>query len=650
MVAVCGAFAVPAGAAGNRRTPTLAPNDTVIAGPSTGIMELDGISIARDGTGGVVFLANVGGVAHVFVSRLSGGDFQAPVQIDAGLVGPSSQPVIAAGQGGVLLVGFIDGGQLYVASAAGGAAPISTPVAIAGGAINPSISMSNFGKAYLAFTVADGSGYDVRSAFYYQGRWALEPTPLNVTAADDAGLGPADRPDVAASGDGVGIVVWGEGGHVYARRVVATTPSVAYEQADVATLDGWQEMSAGDPVVATGGDSSYASVGFQEQISSGASQQSRVLLNRLHGSQFDGIFEGDGVTTGGPEGADQPQTAVTEYGAGWVTSEHDQTHQLYATTLANGMSARSTARVDSLTNSAKPDATPAIAGLFSTLIAWQQTPGVTGPAEIRFRYAPNGNDLGPEQIASSPTLGPTNADSGLVATGDVAGDAAIAWVQGTGASTRIVAAQLFQAPGSFSATHSFAYVRTVRPTLSWSAAAELWGSPTYTVNVDGAAVAQTQALAYVPPAPLAQGRHSYQITAANQAAASTPAGPATVFVDTIPPIVSVAIIGKLYVHRTVHLTVSATDAPPGVITRAQASGIATIDVRFGDGSRFFVNRGKYHAYARTGRYTVTVVVTDRAGNRTTVRDRIRITNKPKPKRKRKKKHAPKLQAAPGVGG
>jgi hypothetical protein len=630
LLAVCALLGSPAprALAARARSPTPTPADAVIAGPSAAITTVDGLSLARDGTGGLVFTERVGGVAHVFVSRLTGGQFQTPIEIDSQFAGPSSQPVIAAGLGGVLLVAFVNNGELWVVSAASSSSAFSAPGFILAGAANPAISMSNFGKAYLAFADSDRSGSDVRSAFYYRGHWGLEPTPLNVTADDDAGTG-AGRPAVIAAGDGTGIVAWGEGGHVYTRRVVGTTPSVVYERADVAALNGWQEVSADEPAISAGGDSSYASVAFEEQLASGGSQQSRVLFNRLHGSQYDGVEQSDGLTTGG-EGAAQPQTAVTEYGAGWVTSEHSQSHQLFATVIASGEVAKTSERVDSLTNAAAPDAVPAIAGLTSTLIAWQQTPGIGGPAEIRLRYAPNGSDLGAEQVISSPMLGAADADSGLVAAGDVQGDAAVAWVQGSGAGTRVVASQLYQPPGSFSMTR-LAYARNARPIIRWSAANELWGVPAYTIDVDGTAVTRTRGLSYRPPAALGQGRHTFQITAVNQAGVSTSTNPATVFVDTIPPQVTVRVHGHLYVHDVIHLSVSATDAPAGLVTPAQASGIAQIVVKFGDHSSYVVKRGKYHAYARTGRYTITVTATDRAGNHTTVRERIRITKKPNKK-------------------
>lgn len=628
-------WALSPGRAAAARTPTLAPQ-TVIAGPSSAIVSLDGMSINRDGTGGLVYLANIGGVAHVFVSELLSGSFHAPVQVDAGLLGASSQPVIAAGQDGLLLVAFVNSGTLYVVQTGGSGTPFGAPAAIYADAENPSLSMSNFGKAYLAFTALNGAGGgDVRAAFYDQGQWALESTPLDANPADAAGTG-RGRPEVAAAGDGTGIVVWGENGAIFSRRVAGITPSAVYEQADVPSLDGWQEVSAGDPVISAGGDSTYASVAFQEEISSGGATQSRVLMNRLHGSQYDGIEEGDGITTGGPEGADQPQTAVTEYGAGFVTSEHDQTHELYATTLGSNDVFGRTVRVDSLPNSVPPDAVPATAGLVSNLIAWQQSPGIAGPAEIRLRYAADGADFSPEEVVSSPTFGATDANRGLVAAGDVSGDAAAAWVQGTGAGTYIVAGQLYQTPGGFVAARSFTYATTPTPTLSWSGAAELWGSPQYAVRLDGTLIAQTTATSIA--APMTNGRHVYQVTAVNQAGLSTPAAPATVFVDTVAPRVSESIRGTFIVATRERLTVRYSDLPPPGLPRAAASGVATVSVNWGDGTIARIRRtSASHVYTRTRRYTVTITATDRAGNRTVLKKTITIKHKPKPRKKHKGK-------------
>lgn len=624
-----------------RRTPTLAPDNTVVDGPSASIVSLDGMSIARDGTGGLVYLKDVGGVAHVFVSRLLGGVYQAPVQVDAGLPGGSSQPVIAAANTGVLLVAFINAGQLEVVSFAGATSGPTAPGDLFSGALNPSISMSNFGKAYVAFTDtgAPGGGA-VRTAFYYLGQWALESAPLNANPADPAGLG-SGRPRVATAGDGIAIVIWGEDGHIYTRRVVGTTPSVVYEQADPAQFDGWSEQSVADPVIASGGDSTYASVAFQETLTNGSLTQTRVLAEQLKGEIYQYLGAADGASTGGPEGADEPATAVTEYGAGFVTSEGDVSHELFATTLAQEAIPSGLQRVDSLPNDGAGDAVPATAGLYSMVIAWQQDPGIAGPAEIRVRYAPDGVDLNPEQVVSVPTDGATDGNLGLFAAGDVSGDTAVAWVQGSGTGTEIVAAQLFQAPGGFDPELNFAYARTDQPMLAWTAANELWGAPDYTLRVDGAPVAQTTALATTTSA-LTNGRHTYQVTATNLAGLTSAASAATVFVDTIPPAIAFHVTGSRIVRTAVHLHIRVTDpAPPGQ-SSAAASGIASAVVHWGDATQSRV-RGRSlisHVYSRRRTYTITVTAADRAGNQTVVAKPIAIKAKPKPKpkRKRKKRH------------
>ncbi len=642
-------LAGPAGAA-RSRAPALAPDDSVIDGPSPDIRLLDGMSIARDGGGALVYTKTVGAVAHVFLSRLSAGAFQAPVQVDAGLTGPSSQPVVAASQSGLVLVAFINSGTLYVAQALSATSPLSAPAALFTGAANPSISVSNFGKAYLAFTATAGAGGgDVRAAYYFQGQWGLESTPLDAAAGDASGVG-TGRPDVAAAGDGVGIVAWGEAGHIDTRRVIGTAPSAVVEQADPATYGGWSETSASRPSIASGGDSTYAVVAFQASLANGSATQSRVLMNRLHGSAFEGVSAVDGATTGGPEGADQPQAAVTEYGTGFVTSETSQSHMLYATALGGSESRGPTGRVDSLPNSGAPDAVPANAGLISTLIAWQQSPGIAGPAEIRLRYASDGADLLPEQVISTPALGATDADLGLAAAGDVAGDAAAAWVQGSGASTSIVAAQLFQAPGGFVPSNSFRYVTTASPLLAWSTSAELWGAPTYALRIDGTQVGQTTTTQMVAPAPLANGRHTYQLSSVNLAGVTTNSPAATVFVDTVPPRATWKLSGTSIVNTREQLRVDYLDPAPAGLPQSAASGVSTVYVNWGDHSpRSRIRRTTAsHVYTRIRTYTITITLADRAGNHTVIVHKLKVKAKPKPKKHKKRKRGGKAAAARAI--
>jgi hypothetical protein len=626
--------------AATRRTPTLSPTNVVVDGPSADIQSLNGLAVARDGAGGLVYVKDVGGVAHVFVSRLLDGSFQPPQQVDAGLSTASSQPVIAAGQGGLLLVSFVNQGSVYVAQATSTQSPLAPPALLFAGAVNPSLSVSPSGKAYLAFTAVGATSDQVRAAFYSSGQWSLESDPLNANPGVSAGNG-GGRPSVICAGDGVGIVAWGEGGHIYTRRVVGTSPSVLVLEADPMAVDGWVEVSTSDPTISSGGDSSYASVTFQAELANGAARQSRVLMNHLHAGQYDGIFQADGLQTGGPEGADQPQTAVTEFGAGWVTSETDQSHQLFATVLGTNAGAQSVERIDSSSNTSAPDAVPATAGVTSTLIAWQQTPGISGPAEIRVRYAPDGSDLGPEQVVSSPTFGAANAASGLAAGGDVSGDGAIAWIQGTGAETRLVTGQLYQTPGNFVPAFTFRYATSATPVLAWSASAELWGAPRYAVEFDGAPIAQTYGNGIRTPAPVADGRHTWEVTATNQAGLTTSARVATVFVDTVAPTVAVKLAGRRTVGLRQTIAVTRSDRPPPGAASTAASGLASTVVRWGDGTRVQIGHTARHTFKRARTYTVTVTVTDRAGNRMVVTRKLTIKPKRKKKPKTKKKKTKK---------
>jgi hypothetical protein len=606
--------------------PTPAP-PLVIDGPSASIAGLGGLSIARDGTGGLVYLKSVSGIPHVFVSALIGGQFQSPQEVDAVLAGASSQPVISVGNGGVLLIAFINGGQLYVVDRASTTAPFGSPLALAGGASSPSLGMTNFGKGYLAFTAADGRGFDVRTAYYASGAWALEASPLNATPADDAGTG-AGAPQVAAAGDGVAIVVWGEGGHVYSRRVWGTSPSVVDEQADVPSLSGCGEVSAGEPDVAAGGDSSYADVAFQETVSCGGVQQARVLLNRLHGSQYDGATAGDGLSTPGPDSGIQPEVAMTEYGQGFVTSAAKVSNNVFAMELGNNGAYGPILQVNSLPVTAAPYAVPGIAGLFSTLIAWQQTPGTAGASEIRVRYQPRASSLGPELVLSSPAGGPTDAARGIAAAGDVGGDAAIAWVQGTSASTEIVVDRLYEPPGSATVSKALAYSRSVQPVLRWSPSGGRWGPIIYTVTVDGVQVGQTGASSLRVQAALGNGRHNWQVTASNPAGLTGVSGVARVFVDTVPPLLSMTESGPRRAASSEVLRLRYRDPSPPGLPPADASGVANLTIRWGDGTVTRLEPGTHrisHAYRRHGRYKIAVTVADRAGNQTTVVRHLKIT-------------------------
>jgi hypothetical protein len=607
-----------AGSARAVRAPGLNPNRAVIAGPGAPGSEVVGLSvmsIARDGTGAVAFVQNVGGVAHVFVSRLLGGAFQPPQQVDAGLPGASSHPVIAADSGGLLLVAFVNAGQIEVAGAPDADTPVSAPVALAPGD-TPSLAISPFGKAYLAYAASG----QVQWAYWTAAAgWAPGSGAVDATSAA-AGAG-SDAPQVAACGDGIGIVTWGEGGHVYARRLIATTPSVQVLQADPPTVQGLAENSATGPVISCVGLSNFVAIAFTEALTAGGQSETRVVYDRLHAEQFDGGQPADGLGAAIAD-AGQPAVAVTETGAGWLTTAQIASHELDGLPLGADSAPGTPLRLDSLANAGPPFAVPAAAGLSALLVTWQQTPGVAGPAEIRVRYAPHGGDLGAEQVVSDPTAGATDAALGLVDGGDLSGDAAVAWVQDTASGPAIVAAQLAQPPGPLAPDHPARRSRSARPMLGWSASGEAWGPVTYSLTVDGRPAGATAATSLRPATALGQGRHAWRVTAHNQAGLHRTARAAEVFVDTIGPHASLRVAGRRVHGPRLRVRLHAADATAPHLPRSTASGLRRVGVSWGDGRRTRVparaaRRGVRlaHVYRRRGTYPVTLTATDRAGNR-----------------------------------
>lgn len=611
-----------AGSAWAQPTPVMQAPVT-IAGPSAAIQGLSGLSVSRDGTGGLVYLESVGGVNHVFLSALSGGVFGAPQEIDAGLGGASSQPVVAAGDGGLLLIAFINGGELYVVSRANQSSPLSAPQGLAGGALNPSIALSIHSEGYLAFTASDGSGWDVRNFYYSDGSWQLDPTTLNASPADDAGTG-AGAPTVTAAGDGEGIVAWGENGHIYARRVWFAMASPEVEQADPPSLAGMPEISADSPRIGTSDISSYTDISFREIFQNGTSPVSRVLMNPLVASAFQGSMP---LTAAA---ADDPGIAMMQYGNGFVTTELEGSNQVWADILGQNGAPGPLQQIDSLPNASAPYPTAAIAGDYTGLIAWQHDPGSSGAPEIRARYYTN-SAFGPEMVASDPSLGPTDAAQGLLAAGDHGGDVAIAYVQGTGDSTTIDVAQLIYPPGSFGVHTSPRYRSSLTPKLTWSAPRELWGPITYQVSLDGAAVGSTPGTAFTPKAALPQGPHTLTVTATNAHGLTSTAGPARFFVDTLPPVGAFVLSGRDRVGSVVSLRARYADVRTGV-PAADVSGVASVYVAWGDGMRQAIpittatalGATAAHAYLRAGSYAVTVTITDRAGNRTVLQRKLQI--------------------------
>ncbi len=397
--------------------------------------------------------------------------------------------------------------------------------------------MTNFGKAYLAFAVADGAGHDVRAAYYDNGSWALEAAAAQRRAPPTT-PGPApgrrrSRPPATAwrSSPGAKAATCTRARSGARRRASSTSRPTPRRCPDAA------RCRRASPTSSAGGDSSYADVAFQETVlRAAASQQTRVLVNRLRASQYDGATAGDGLSTPGTDSAGEPEVAMTEYGQGFVTSAGESSNDVLAMELGNNGAYGPILQI----NSAGGDRAAVSRFPGSRACSRRSSPGSRRPARPGRRRSASATSRAPRRsdpstVVSSPSQGATDAARGLAADGDGAGDAAIAWVQGDRRSTQIVVDQLLPAARCGHAGQVSLYSRTAQPVLSWSPSSARWGPITYTVSVDGAAGRADRAAARSESRPARRRPHSWRVTATNPAGLTGISKTARVFVDTVAP-------------------------------------------------------------------------------------------------------------------
>ncbi len=601
-----------------------------IVGPTGALHSLLGADLSPDGSGAIAYTMDDGGVPHVFASRLVNGAWSGPERLDADLGAAGTQAAVAAGDGGRAVVVFVNGGNVYADTRPdAGSGWVRQTLWSGGGASDPAVDLSVNGKAYAAFAVPGAGGHDVRVAYSRNaGPWAVAGPPLDANAGNDAGTGDG-RPRVAASADGVGIVVWGEGGHVFARRVQGVRPSVVAADALAGlTLEGVGAVSADQPVVSTQDDDSFTGVAMRASFDLGGGvTRTRAVYRRLRGSQFETTVATDGASFGVGQGSSNPHIATVGTGQGLVVAGNEVTFATTALQLLFDIEPSTVLGLDSLvTNTTTGYAVPATATARKMLVAWQLTP-TGGAPQIQARYR-DGGDFEAEQTVSRGDLGPTAAADGLFAAGDDSGDIAVVYVQDVPGQGRAIAmASVDQPPGRFAPERVAGFERSDRPTLDWTTSRENWGRY-FRVTIDGVEAGVTGRRSFRPTTALAQGAHTWQVVALDHRGQQYTAKPSSVKIDSVPAFVKASINGAREAGAALRLAVQATDTPTGTARKAAGvltSGVRAISVSWGDGSPAEqIRSGSQHAYARPGRYALRIVVSDRAGNRTTLRQLLKI--------------------------
>ena len=585
-----------------------------IDGPSADIVAFGDVDLARDGTGGLVYLKNVAGVPHVFLSRHHGGVWHPPERVDTGLETPASQPVIAAADDHRLAIVWVSGGRLHGAVAPGGPpAPLAAPQLLyadsdaARPVVHPAVDLGINGTAYATFTAPGSAGPDVRAVRLQQTTWEPVANPLDVSLEQPAGEG-AGRSRVAVSAEGNAVAVWGEShadgrARVYGRRLFGLQVSVAPQEISLPEFEGGLGGAADSPDLDTEDDSSFAWVVFRQDVGG----TSRALARRLVGSLFEPAVAIDG---GGPARA--PRVGMSGRGVG-ISAVSTVANAVQVALIEKDAFGQSF-RVDTTGSSEDPLPVATTSERDESVMSWRSTTGAG--TEVRARYRPDAKAFDPEQVLSVPDFGPAAPDNRLEVTEDRLGDFAIGFLQGEPSARRVVVSVWDRPPGKPLGLSSEKPRRLRGTVLKWRAGTELWGPTKFIVSIDGTPIGETDKTEFPLPPVLPGGAHTWQVAAVDRRGQQTLMTPRRLRVDGTAPAVRVKVTGRRRAGNPIRVTVRASDRG--------GYGVKRVRIYWGDQAGvFYEGRTAMHRYRR-GRYKLVVRVGDRAGNVTRKTFTLRI--------------------------
>jgi len=615
---------------------------SVIAGPSSAIINVAGAAMAPDGSGGILFSELVEGQSHLLVARFIDGQWQTPVRVDGGQQFAATSPTIAAGDGGRLLVVWVEPWaviqgttryQLMSAVLDPGSQQFEPAIQIDpkdigdGSAAYPSLAMAPNGQAYVAYRVVTNSLVgssvivprkpgdeliSVRVARYNgQGlNWSslgqINIHPSLTMRHPNANNGPVVGVDLV----GNAVVAWQEPdssgtARIWARRLFGSRLGNPLQVSPESTDTGQQITAEADaPAIAVNqlGEAriAYSLAGGPGSPYGGA----RILLNMLpsevdpNGAKLQGAVPVAGASTLGP-----PSIAIDENGAyrltytasgdAWLVSGDDYHPSSTPSSLGPVEGERAVTEIN-----------PAGGGV----TAWPSisTAGLA-VVDAREDYAGEAWQLAGLSAPLSGPIGPP------VVGGSGRGDALIAFSQGPPEQQQVMAAVAKAPPGSFLATTPVGWVKGTSVTISWEPAPEAFGSTTYVVLVDGRVVARklTGYSLRLDPRGLGDGVHNVEVLATDSLGQQTLTAGASLKVDANPPEVSVRKLG----HRRLQVR---------VFDRASGAVANDTSIAFGDGSSVRHKLSVRHTYTRAGRYVIVVHSRDKVGNVLAAHLRVQI--------------------------
>ncbi|MGH2938342.1 MAG: PKD domain-containing protein [Solirubrobacterales bacterium] len=621
-----------------------------VDGPSPLILGFGGVSMAADGSGGLVYVKAVEGVPHVFASRYAEGRWGAPIRVDWDQSFAASEPQIAAGPGGRLLVVWVTEvatvhgkiqHALFSATIAAGAPGFGHSLVVDpnvgnGIGVAPSLSGTSANKAIVAYRVitfdfSPGTFStavqlrpgdvmaDIRVARLAGSRWSRLGAMNANPEASMRPPSPTDGPQVGTGLDGSAVVAWQEpdqsgAARILMRRIFGTTPGPVL-QVSPTSWEGAPLSADVDAFSLSVTPYTQAFVGMRVAATAGSALAGQILVNSLPPT-----FATTAGTLTGPKlangAAPLPGAAGPPAVAGAETGQKEALVRV-AFTAGTGLrqvGAKGTGAMSELGGAQALPAPPA------------------GPPVIAID--PDGGEVlaypaldsgGLPVVAVRQEFESGEVQSGLlsgVQGGPVSelqlgrsgtGDGLIGFLQGEPGYFEVVAGRASVPPSSFSVEAPKKWTRPNQVKLTWQAAATTGGPVHYTVLVDGRSVKENLGRRSFHPRPgmLGNGTLEVQVLATDSLGQERLSKAAKLRVDGQPPTVAVG-VGK---KRTVHIRIR--DVGSGV------RGAAT-RVRYGDGDKAHGGSNLHHAFAGPGRYAIRVRARDQAGNRVSRTFRVSV--------------------------
>lgn len=616
-------------------------------GPSEDIVGFGGAAMAEDGSGGVVYLKRVEGVAHVFVSRYVAGHWLASVRVDTGEPFAASWPRIGAAEGGELVVVWATpfatergrpveellAATLGPGSSTFGAANIVDPDIADGTGASPDLAVSSTGQADVVYRVVTQSlgqesnipllrpgdvVEDVRVAHFNGARWSRLGAINRDPGVSMRPPTQSNAPQIAIGPTGNGVVVWQEPdidgvARIWARRLFASTLDYVLP-VSATSFNGAPIGDDADAPSLAVSQIGQAEVAYRQGVGAGSPLPGpRIFLNTLSdgeassGAEFLGatvadnaVSGGVGATVGPPSiDIDEQRDLRLLYDSNGTPRVVEGTDLGLSGTLSLGPafvgSELSTASVMN----------PAGGGVS----AWPSADAQGDPALAVREDFPSG------AVQTALVSGGAGGQIGELALGRSGlGDGLVAFLQGSLGNAAIVVAQTTAPPAQLVLSAPKGWIKPSQATVSWVPGSSANGPLSYRVVLDGRPLVVPAGVfsLRLSARALGTGRHRVQLLATDADGQATLTPPSALDIDSVPPTVRIS-----RTDSGLAVSVRVSDRYSGLDRHA-------VRVSFGDGQHAGRRARFNHRYAHGGIYQVVVRDRDLLGNEGVVRQLVSI--------------------------